>query len=355
MLSFVKNIQSLIDDNIPNYLAGDFNLPEIDWQSPDISGSHSHHLFAELVIKNGLDQLVTDCTRGDAILDLLLTDCNDSIINVAVLDSFSSSDHSMVWFEMLLPHNLQKPLNPIYKYDFARVNWEMVNQALSTINWLSLVREVPINQARHNFYTHIYNVIECTVPKKLSVYKNLKRIRYPKTIRKLQQVKLAKWKSLKMHPRDDTLKAAYRLANSNLKNAIYHWHCNHENKVLSNLNHSSFYTYVKARLKTSRHNSVLIDASGKLISSPVDVANEFNRYFASVFTIDDNTLPDFPSRCDNDFNTVLFDVLSVSNAIKKLKPTFSSGLDNIPNVFLKKHCVHNDIASEHSLRTLNDM
>lgn len=160
MSSFLKNIQPLLDDRVPNYLTGDFNLPEIDWQSPDISGSHPHHLFAELVIKNGLDQLVTDCTHDDAILDLTLTDCNDPYTNVTILNSFLSSDHSVVWFKMLLPHNQQEPYNPNFKYDLTKVNWEMINQALSYINWLSLVCKLPIDHAWHEFYLHVFGVIK---------------------------------------------------------------------------------------------------------------------------------------------------------------------------------------------------
>ena len=102
------------------------------------------------------------------------------------------------------------------------------------------------------------------------------------------------------------------------------------------MNQSSFFKYAATKLKTSRQSSILIDDSGWIITSPLDVANEFNKYFAFVFTVDDGNLPDFPVRVNKELNSIRFDVLSLSKVLKKLKPSLFFGLDNIPNVFLRR-------------------
>jgi hypothetical protein len=168
------------------------------------------------------------------------------------------------------------------------------------------------------------------------VCKNHKKIRYPKAIRKLRASKHAKWKALKSNPTDSDLKAIYKSSAANLKKEIWQWHRDHETKLLKNMSQSTFFKYTKARLKNNHRTAVLMNNSGEIISNPIDVANEFNKYFVSTFTSDNNILPRFPPRCHDELNTILFDVLSVSNVIKKLKPSLSFGVDSIPNIFLRK-------------------
>ena len=100
------------------------------------------------------------------------------------------------------------------------------------------------------------------------------------------------------------------------------------------MNKSSLFKYAATNLKTSRQSSILIDDSGRVIMSPLDVTNEFNKYFASIFTLDDGDLPDFPVRVNKELNSTRFDVLSISKVLKNLKPSVSFGLKKIPNVFL---------------------
>ena len=88
--------------------------------------------------------------------------------------------------------------------------------------------------------------------------------------------------------------------------------------------------------KTSRQSSVLINDSDRVITPPLDDANEFNKYFASVFTVDDGNLPDFPVRVNKELNSIRFDVLFITKVLKNLKPFVSFCLDNIPNVFLRR-------------------
>ena len=119
---------------------------------------------------------------------------------------------------------------------------------------------------------------------------------YPKSLKRLRSIKLAKWRALKGHHNDAQLKASYKAAAANFDRAIQQWRDDRELDLVSNTNQSSFFKYAATKLKTSRQSSILIDDSGRVITFPLDVANEFNKYFASVFTVDDGNLPDFPVR-----------------------------------------------------------
>ena len=145
--SFVGDIHKLLDVTLPKYLVGDFNLRNIDWSSPCTLGLHPDNIFASFVIENGLTQLVNEYTREIAILDLVFTDCNDSVVDVKLCEPFSTSDHSMIWFHLMLPGrlNLAHVIELEAQFNYAPADWNAVNLALSTVNWHALVNEsVPV-------------------------------------------------------------------------------------------------------------------------------------------------------------------------------------------------------------------
>ena len=68
----------------------------------------------------------------------------------------------------------------------------------------------------------------------------------------------------------------------------------------------------------------------------LSIVQEFNRYFAFIYTIDNKILLAFPSVTkDVNLSIIYFDVISVSYTIKFLKNSISSGPDKIPNFDLK--------------------
>ena len=149
MLHFLT-IHKLLDVTLPKYLVGDFDLRNIDWSSPCTLGLHPENIFASFVIENGLTQLVNKYTREQAILDLVFTDCNDSVVDVTVCEPFSTSNHSMIWFHLMLPGRLNPAhvIEPETQFNYVWADWDAVNLALSTVIWHALVNDcVPIETA----------------------------------------------------------------------------------------------------------------------------------------------------------------------------------------------------------------
>ena len=68
---------------------------------------------------------------------------------------------------------------------------------------------------------------------------------------------------------------------------------------------------------------------------PFEMAQIFSGYFASVYTIDNGTNPNFEKRTNSELGSVLFSGQSVHHALMKLQRSHSSGPDGIPNVLLK--------------------
>ena len=134
--SFIGGTHKLLDVTLPNYLVGDFDLRNIDRSFPCTLGLYPENIFASFVIENGLTLLLNEYMRETAILDLVFTDCNDSVEDVMVCEPFSTSDHFMIWFHLMLPGRLNPAhvIEPEAQFNNARADWVAVNLTLSIVN-----------------------------------------------------------------------------------------------------------------------------------------------------------------------------------------------------------------------------
>ena len=79
------------------YLCGDFNLPLVDWAiSGPTSSDKLSVQFCDIPHDFSLCQLVRDPTRGDNVLDLVLTNNSSSVSHLQVCDRLPGTDHDAV-------------------------------------------------------------------------------------------------------------------------------------------------------------------------------------------------------------------------------------------------------------------
>ena len=77
---------------------GDFNHADIRWNSLD--SCDDSKAFLMLVQDCFLTQHVSEPTRGDNILDLILSTQKEMIDNVRVIEPLGKSDHSQIQFNL---------------------------------------------------------------------------------------------------------------------------------------------------------------------------------------------------------------------------------------------------------------
>ncbi|PKU34849.1 mitochondrial fission process protein 1 [Limosa lapponica baueri] len=75
-------------------LLGHFNHPDICWKSSTVSCRQSRR-FLECIGDNFLSQVIDSLTRGDAILDLMITKASELIGDVKIGGSLGCSDHAL--------------------------------------------------------------------------------------------------------------------------------------------------------------------------------------------------------------------------------------------------------------------
>ena len=120
--------------NLPNILlTGDFNLPSTPWTNDDsyiIQSNPSYGLdnkMLDIVNDHSLTQHVKKPTRGNNILDLVLTTKPDMISNVEV--GCGISDHDIVMFDVNLKPTLNKK-KPRRVFMFKKGNMEAAKNDL---------------------------------------------------------------------------------------------------------------------------------------------------------------------------------------------------------------------------------
>ena len=80
-----------------------------------------------------------------------------------------------------------------------------------------------------------------------------------------------------------------------------------------------------------------MDENGELQTDNKIKVELLNKFFQSVFTIEDTTqgIPIFPPRTDQKLETIEFDIQKVQEHLEKLKETKSSGPDQTHPKFLR--------------------
>jgi len=88
------HLQSLV-------LLWDFKHPNICWKSSMV-GCRQSRILLEYIENNFLNQVIHSPTRGDVILDLLVTNASGLIHDIMIGGSLGFSDHALVGLAILM-------------------------------------------------------------------------------------------------------------------------------------------------------------------------------------------------------------------------------------------------------------
>jgi len=123
------------DAKLCELVMGDFNFPEISWNSNTVSasGNTGSVKFFESVEDSFLSQHVQFPTRGYSVLDLVLTRDPDLVSNVQVTSDLGCSDHSMIAFSI---HHTGHHINYVVRrFDYQKGNYNGIKSTLEDTDW----------------------------------------------------------------------------------------------------------------------------------------------------------------------------------------------------------------------------
>ena len=288
-----------------NIVLGDFNLPSINWSHYTAPNEVCYDKFISFVYNAGLQQCVNIPTRANNVLDLILTDNALLISDVSVECSIGNSDHHTVHFSVNIDNSHVPSDDYVCYYDYKNADYDHLNAYMSRINWDYEFSFVFTTEEYWNiFLAHFNTAIDLFVPlvkRKHNVCKNRKS--YPRYLRKMFNRKALLWKRWRTSNMSQD-KQAYKNYVSKCNVALSTYLQSKENDIISSSNAGKFYRYVNSKLGSTRTvQPVKVNINeNKLTSNPVQQADVFNDYFATVFTVDNGILPHVSSRTNDDIS-----------------------------------------------------
>jgi len=135
--------------------------------------------------------------------------------------------------------------------------------------------------------------------------------------------------------------SAYVRAQKEAKNEVRKAKHRFESKLADQIKHDkkSFYAYVRSKTKFKARIGPLSNSSGQSYTQNANIAEEFNKYFASVYTKEDTTnIPEasgiYEDTVNNSLQDVLVDRYVIQKRLQKLITDKATGADSLSPWFL---------------------
>jgi Reverse transcriptase (RNA-dependent DNA polymerase)/Endonuclease-reverse transcriptase len=321
-----EKLNEISDTTHEIFIIGDFNKPNINWENPDIHNSK----LAQFCVENGMYQVVDEPTRGENILDLLFCSNPALLEKIQVKEPFANSDHNSIIFDIFW-NNL--PFSEPVSKNFFKADYDSIKAALSIISWRDTFSVCANVEEFWQIFSAILNsLIEKFVPLRGPNPKSKNFI--SKDFKKLLSKKRRLWKKLK-HKNHPITRKNYNECLRNIKIQLFNIRTEEEKGILRRINHKTFFNFVNSHLNLKESVPVLVN-NDEILTADSEKAKFLNEYFISVFTEDDNILPNFEKIANSELKNCIFTPEMVRKSLNALKPCFSSGPDKFPAHFLKK-------------------
>ena len=119
-------------DNKQCVIIADFNHRTIDCDIP--RAEHADQEFLEAVQDCYLTQHVREPTRGENILDLIISTEEHMIEDTTILPPLSNSDHNVISFSLIVEERLSEN-STIKIVDYNKADWEGIRDVLGRVEW----------------------------------------------------------------------------------------------------------------------------------------------------------------------------------------------------------------------------
>jgi ribonucleases P/MRP protein subunit RPP40 len=313
-------------------IIGDFNYGNlINWTTVDGQGKAEG--FVECLEENYLFQFVESPTRGNNILDLILSNEEHIVQNVKVGEHFSTSDHQIIRFELIVGNKSKYRSEDELYYDYFRANYEEARNLARSIDWTRVIKGENIDADWNSFIAKLNEIKEKCIPKKKKRRSKCKWANKYTTRCKREVAKA--WKRYKKLGTIE-LYEQYRATIKESRRANKLAQLKLEERVSTNIKKDckSFFSYARSKQVTKVQVGPLASEDKEMILDDSETANALNNYFGSVFTNETmDNIPDPQNIFSAEHSEWLIDLeITQETVFKKLaqiKTDKSPGPDDI--------------------------
>jgi len=325
-------------------LMGDFNYRFKTWPPNNVDNDITREAaeFYECLEENFFTQFVEECTRNDAILDLVIADEPDVVHDVNDIGTFPGSDHQALLWKIQVKTTLESVYREIF--DYGKADMKAIKQELQSVVWDDVFRGLSAEQCWLAFRKQIESLQWKYIPVKGRLNKQKKPVWMTNKALRAVRHRRCIYRKYK-----DTSHPAYinaaKLSHKLVDQAKRKFEEQLARKIKDD--RKSFFAYARSKSKSSIRIGSLVEGQGQLVTEAVEKADALNDFFASVFTRED--VSDVPtpvtyfSGSDEDkLRDISIDPLEIAAKLSKLKSDKAAGDDNMAPRFLKD--VSNEIA-----------
>ena len=366
----MSQVQQYLDQADPTYekiLTGDYNLPNINWDTQSVRTNlgtelaECAHILLNTVGSNFLSQVIEAPTRDSAILDLFLT-CNDSTIAEISVSETPLSDHNVIRLDLAYDardNNQQthiKEIDPLSfrALDVHNADSELLDAALDDVDWdqmFTLCSQCHDNdEDRISAYSELVRLITLQLCLTIVPAKKIPTPGVPGKNRHSLYNRRRKVTSRlnclkRVNPSSPSIAKLDRelnLLEISIRDAITDELEKREKKAVGCIkdNPSYFFSYAKRFSKLKSNVGPLRDSQGNLKHQPEDMANILQEQYSSVFSNPES--PDIDPLASHVEANVESDIIDIEitqefmiEAMNELDPKSSAPEGDIPAKVLK--------------------
>ena len=350
-----KSLNTLYDNisqihggkKLPNIIvAGDFNLPDIDWEywtynpSPQYGKEVNEHAI-DVMSSLSLTQLVKESTRGKNTLDLLFTSDPNLVENVAVIPGVS--DHQAVSADVVIrAKRSKKKARKVPQYDKADKKAIRRDIVQLEKDFAKQTKNLNAEDSWNFFTTRLNSIVANRVPFKIIRERGDLPWLAPGLRKRIKRKNRSydKWKKAPRR-RKPRLWDKYTREQREVQKEIKTAHEEYLESLFEDEEGNPVKSFFKA-LKAKKRNDVgippLKTKSGKIESTPIGKATALSDQYSSVFKRDDGRpLPGMNSRRYPSMKKLTVTKKGVKLLLDKLNPKKAIGPDQVPTYLLKEH------------------
>ena len=247
--------------------------------------------------------------------------------DLTIGDLFSSSDHAIITCKVKAFCNIDKCKT--VSYNFSKADWEMARAHLALIDWDTFFNDCSSTGEMWSLFKHLINELTYLyVPTDSKYEKNSPW--FSSKLRKMKKIKLSKWKKYK-NSRANRYLVDYRNYSKIYKKEITESRARYEENRFHNKNTKAkqFFNFIKKSMETRDEVSTLTQ-NGVIYDSDLEKCEVLSRHYKSMFTIDDQYLPqceqNMPVDSFTDIEITDFDIVK---AIQRMNAGSSPGIDDV--------------------------
>ena len=310
-------------------IMGDFN------HTVDISTEYRERGSRDLnlVQDSFLSQHVLEATRGENVLDIVLSSQKEFVDNVKICEPLGCSDHNQIHFIIKVKGERNRKIR--YRNIFHKGRYKDMREYLAKIDWIKTLKNKTATECWNILKSEIDCVVDKFVPLKKQGKRSKKKHLWKEAIRKIKYKQMM-WKRYRHTGSEEDysiFKEALNQATAEIRNSKR----SYEQKIAFNIKHErkSFYAYVRSKQKVQDKVGPLEGSDGNIITEGFLMAENLNEYFSSVFTREDiSILPvletKFVGREFDYLGQLIVTPTMVAMKIRDMKDNKSPGVDGIP-------------------------